>query len=122
MLQRDMNTQQNPSRIPDEQLLADTLRAAGDERTATVRLLALLSEIDARRLYLGVGCSSLFTYCTRVLRLSEHAAYGRIEAARVARAYPVILGMLADGALTLTAVGLVRPHLTPRTIVPCSRR
>jgi hypothetical protein len=35
-------------------------------------LLALLMELDARRLYLGEGCSSLFTYCTQVLHLSEH--------------------------------------------------
>jgi len=30
-------------------------------------------------------------YCTQVLRLSERAAYHRIEAARAARQYPVIL-------------------------------
>ena len=36
--------------------------------------------MDARRLYLAEGCSSLFTYCTEILHLSEHAAYGRIEA------------------------------------------
>ena len=48
-------------------------------------LVASLAEMDARKLYLGEGCSSLFTYCTRVLYLSEYAAYGRIEAARAAR-------------------------------------
>jgi hypothetical protein len=69
-------------------------------------------EVDSRRLYLGEGCSSLFTYCTRVLHLSEHAAYGRIEAARASRRFPRILELLADGALTLTAVGLLAPHLT----------
>ena len=52
---------------------------------ATARLVAALGELDARRLYLGEGYSSLFTYCTQVMRLSEHAAYGRIEAARAAR-------------------------------------
>jgi hypothetical protein len=69
--------------------------------------------MDARRLYLGQGCSSLFVYCTRVLHLSEHAAYGRIEAARVARRFPVVLEMLERGDLTLTAVSLLAPHLTP---------
>src|SRR5439155_14473377 len=47
-----------------------------------------------------------------VLRLSEHAAYGRIEAARAARKFPVILEMLSDGSLNLTTVGLVGRHLT----------
>ena len=42
-------------------------------------------ELDARRLYLREGCSSLFTYCTQVLHLAEGSAYNRIEAARAAR-------------------------------------
>jgi hypothetical protein len=79
---------------------------------ATVELLRLLAELDARRLYLGEGCSSLFSYCTQVLHLSEHAAYHRIEAARAARQFPVVLELLAEGALTLTNLALLRPHLT----------
>jgi hypothetical protein len=47
-----------------------------------------------------------------VLHLTEHAAYGRIEAARAARKFPVILERLHDGTLTLTAVCLLGPHLT----------
>jgi hypothetical protein len=66
------------------ELIEATVTAARDERSATANLLALLAEVDARRLYRGEGGSSLFTYCTQVLRLSEHAAYHRIEAARAA--------------------------------------
>ena len=69
-------------------------------------------ELDARRLYLGDGYSSLFTYCTQALHLAEGAAYNRIEAARVARRFPAILTALEEGALTLTAVRLLAPHLT----------
>ena len=83
-----------------------------NERHATVALIASLAEFDARRLYLREGCSSLFTYCTQVLRLSEHAAYGRIEAARAAWRFPVLLDLLREGAVTLTTVCLVAPHLT----------
>jgi hypothetical protein len=72
--------------------------------------------LDARRLYLGAGCASLFAYCTRVLHLSEHAAYGRIEAARAARRFPSLLEGLAEGELTLTAVGLLAPYLTPENV------
>ena len=107
-----MTTKADIARISDERLLNEVKRAAADERHATAQLIGLLGELDARRLYLGVGCSSLFTYCTQVLQLSEHAAYGRIEAARASRSYPIILDLLADGALTLTAVGLLRSHLT----------
>ena len=75
--------------------------------------IALLAQLDARRLYLGAGCSSLFAYCTQVLHLSEHAAYGRIEAARTANMFPIVLDLLRDGSLTLTAITLLAPHLTP---------
>ena len=49
------------------------------ERQATAALIRCLIEVDARRLYLGEGYSSLFTFCTQSLHLSEHAALGRIE-------------------------------------------
>ena len=98
--------------LSNEALIAEIAGAAGHERHATARLVALLAELDARRLYLEAGCASLFTYCTDVLHLSEHAAYGRIEAARPSRRFPVLLEGLADGSLTLTAVTLLAPHLT----------
>ena len=99
--------------LSDHDLLTTVQRLAGDEQRATAHLVASLAELDARRLYLGEGCSSLFTYCTQGLHLSEHAAYGRIEAARVVRRFPMILERLAGGEVTLTAIGLLASHLTP---------
>lgn len=100
------------STLSDRDLIAEVKRRAGAERIATAALVASLAEMDARRLYLGEGCSSLFTYCTRVLHLSEHAAYGRIEAARAARRFPVVLERLEQGTLTLSNLCLLRSHLT----------
>jgi len=102
----------NITRLSNDDLIANTRRAAANERHATAELVALLAEIEARELYLGLGFSSLFAYCTRVLHLSEEAAYRRIEAARVALRFPVILDRLASGELTLSAVKLLREHLT----------
>ncbi len=101
------------AQLSDPELLARVTQLARREWEATAALIAHLAELDARRLYLAEGCSSLFTYCTQVLHLSEHAAYGRIEAARAVRKFPIILEMLAEGSVTLTAVGLLAPHLTP---------
>ena len=75
-------------------------------------LLVHLGEIDARRLYLREACSSLFAYCTERLHFSEGEAFYRVAAARAAREHAVILEMLADGRLHLTAVALLAPHLT----------
>ncbi len=98
--------------LSDSDLLAELKRLAGCERLAIANLLSALAEFDARRLYLGQGCSSMFTYCTRVLHLAEHAAFNRIEAARAVRRFPIILAMLADGLVHLSGVRLLAPHLT----------
>jgi 5-methylcytosine-specific restriction endonuclease McrA len=112
MLERNMTTIDSLTHLSDEQLVARVQMLANDERRATVSLIATLVEFDARRLYLREGCSSLFTYCTQMLHLSEHAAYGRIEAARAARRFRLLLELLAEGAVTLTTIGLLAPHLT----------
>jgi hypothetical protein len=80
----------HPSSLSDVALLAETVRVAGSERRATADFVALLAEVDSRRLYLGQGYPSLFAWCTGALRLSEPAAYSRITAARAARRYPTI--------------------------------
>jgi 5-methylcytosine-specific restriction endonuclease McrA len=100
-------------RLSDRELLRSVQEAAQAERQSSADLLALLGELDERRLYLGEGCSSLFTYCTQVLRLSEHAAYHRIEVSRLARQFPAVLEMVARGDITLTNAALLKPHLTP---------
>jgi hypothetical protein len=98
--------------LSDDHLVQRVKDLTACERRASVALIRSLVEFDARRLYLREGCSSLFTYCTRVLHLSEGSAYNRIETARVARRFPQVLNALAHGDITLTAVRLLAPHLT----------
>ena len=101
-----------PSHLSDGALIAEVARCARDERHATAQLIAHLAELDARRLYLGAGHSSLFTYCRDVLGLSDDAAYNRVEAARACRLFPGLLEQLVDGSLTVTSVRLLARHLT----------
>jgi len=101
-----------PSSLSEHDLLLETKRVAGVERGATAALLALLAEVDSRESYVRLGFSSLFAYCTSVLRLSEPASYSRITAARKVRRFPEVLSLIGEGALSLTTVGLLAPHLT----------
>jgi hypothetical protein len=100
--------------LSDQDLLAAVVCFADRERGTTGELVAHLAELDARRLYLGAGFSSLFAYCTGMLRLSEHEAYNRIEASRAVRRFPVLLERLGDGSLNLTTIRLLSPHLQPQ--------
>src|SRR5882762_8862242 len=101
------------SALSDQNLLARLETLAGNEREASVELVAHLAVLDSRpALFLAQGYGSLFNYCTRALRLSEDAACNRIEAARACRHFPLILDLLASGSLTLTSVRLLAKHLT----------
>jgi 5-methylcytosine-specific restriction endonuclease McrA len=99
--------------LTDEQLLAQVPILVQRERTATTELIACLAEFDSRQLYRGQGYPSLYDYCTRALHLSEKEAYSRITAARTVQRFGIALNLLADGALTLTNLTLLAPHLTP---------
>src|SRR5438445_12540985 len=100
------------ARLSDRHLLDEAKRLAARERDVTAELVAHLAEIEERGLHHAAGFGSMFEYCRDALQLSEYAAYGRIEAARAARKFPVILEMLADGSLNLTTVG---PTARPRS-------
>lgn len=98
--------------LSDGQLLSEVKRLAAHERQATAQLIGSLAELDARKLYVGLGYSSLFAYCVEALGLTEDATWARIEAARAVQRFPFILERLASGAVTLTAVKLLARHLT----------
>jgi len=99
--------------LSDDELVARVKSLAARERDATALLVAHLAELDTRDVHLRAGYGSLFAYCRDALALSEHEAYNRIEAARAARRFPVILERLAEGSVNLTTVRLLAPHLTP---------
>jgi len=98
--------------LPNAQLLTRVLELVRRGNAVEAELLVHLAEVDARQLYLEEGCSSMFTYCIRVLHFAEGVAYKRIHAARAARSHPQLLEALRSGDLHLTAVGLLAPKLT----------
>lgn len=111
------------SELPDHDLLARIAALAANEREATVELLAHLAALDSRpSLYASEGYGSLFSYCTHVLHLSEDAACARIHVARACRLFPMILDLLASGALSLTSVRRLLDHLTPENHEAVLRR
>ena len=100
-------------RLSDSELIARVKRLAARERRASALLVAHLAELGTRDVHLRAGFSSLFVYCRDALAFSEHEAYNRVEVARAARRFPVILELLAAGSVNLTTVRLLGPHLTP---------
>ena len=96
----------------DDELLRRLSDLLGQSRRDEADLVSHIGEVDSRRLYAREASPSMFAYCTEVLHLSEAEAYLRIAAARASREHPLLLTMLADGRLHLTAIAKLAPHLT----------
>jgi adenosylmethionine-8-amino-7-oxononanoate aminotransferase len=109
----NMNVLATAAALSDHDLLARIDLLATRERETSAELVAHLAALDARpSVYAARGYGSLFAYCTQALRLSEDATCTRIAAARACRRFPVILDLLATGAMTLTSVRLLGKYLT----------
>ncbi|MCH7643777.1 MAG: hypothetical protein IH974_02990 [Myxococcales bacterium] len=102
--------------LSSDQLLARLLELVQRGRELEAELIEHLAEVDARRLYLREGCSSMFAYCVQVLRFAEAVAYKRIAAMRAARRHPEVLIALRNGELHLTAVSLLAPQLAAENV------
>src|SRR5262245_28098870 len=98
--------------ISDEELLAGVAKLVGSYRQVTAALVVHLAEIEERRLHLLAGFSSMFEFCTKCLRLSEGEAFRRIAVAQLARRFPRVYSMLADGSINLSTLVLLRQLLT----------
>src|SRR5438477_6681580 len=91
------------SHLSDRDLLHALMSLVAQDRVTTASLLAHIAEVDERGLYRPAGYPSMHAYCVDELRLSENMTLKRIQAARVARSYPVIFDAIADGSLHLAA-------------------
>jgi hypothetical protein len=97
--------------LGNEQLLAALAGLVRRENDLMSDLLAHLAELDERRLYLDLGFSSLFAYCTEALGFCKSSAGRRIAVARVCRKFPEAFGRVARGELQLSVLSLLAQHL-----------
>ena len=94
--------------LPDQVLLEQTRMLARHEQALQLSVLDHLREIEARRLYLRRGYSSLFDYTVRELRYTEAAAWRRIKAMRLCRETRGVRERLQDGSLNLSNAALLQ--------------
>ena len=88
----------------------------GKEHSATLLVLKYLSEVDTRKLYLGLGYSSLFSFCTARLGYSEGSAQRRIVSARCIREYPEVYQALKTKQVTIVTIALFARVLTKSNV------
>ncbi len=69
------------ARLTDTQLISEVHSLAAGERAASAALIAAIGEVDVRQLYLDLGYSSLFVFCTERLHLTDENHAGVLRAA-----------------------------------------
>jgi 5-methylcytosine-specific restriction endonuclease McrA len=100
------------SRLRDDELVAGLHRLARADRALTARMLVHLGEVDARKLYRERAWPSMFSYLVEELHMTEAEACLRIQSARLGRQFPLIVELIGQSALHLSAIKLLAPHLT----------
>jgi len=94
----------NLKHLNDKTLLSEIKKLVSQELSLTVEVLQHLREIDKRKLYSDLKCSSLFDYCVRELGFSEASAQRRIIASRLIDDIPDLIEKIEKGKLTLTNI------------------
>src|SRR5512132_478911 len=84
---------------------------AGVEHATIIRTLHYINELERRKLFLELGCSSVFDYCVRKLGYSEPGAGRRIQAARCAWRYPELFPLLREHDVSLSTLACIEPIL-----------
>ncbi len=90
--------------ISDRELLSGIRKLSETERRTVLSILVHLVEIDRRKLYLPMGYSSLYEFCTGYLGYSESTAVRRIKVARCLRDFPESYRLLASGKIAMSNV------------------
>jgi HNH endonuclease len=97
--------------VGNDELLAALSVLVRRENDLMADLLAHLAELDERRLYLDLGFTSLFAYCTEALGFCKSSAGRWIAVARVCRKYPEAFARVAVGELQLSVLSLLGQYL-----------
>ncbi|HXH76102.1 MAG TPA: HNH endonuclease [Bacteriovoracaceae bacterium] len=106
----------NLKNIANTTLLKDMLYWADKEREALTHILWRLKEIDERRLYSEIKCSSLYDYCVKVLKYSEAQASRRVSACRLLQQMPEISVQIEKGEINLSQLNQVKNFFTNEDI------
>ena len=101
------NTRTELRTLSNLDLLSNLERLNRRERRINALVLLYLSEIDTRELYLPMGYSSLFDFCTKHLGYTRATAGRRIRAARATAEYPEALEMLRSGEINITTLSMI---------------
>ena len=89
------------------------VQVATEYKRREAELISVLQEVDAGRVYLHFGVTSLYDYCVRILGLSEGIANGLRSVARKSKEIPALQEAIIKGELTVSKAHRIVSVLNP---------
>ena len=95
-----------------DRIHGQALEVSAHYKRAEAELIEILQQVEKHRVFIRRGHSSLFSYVTKELGLSESTAYSLITVARKARQVPELKAEIRSGRMTLSNARRVASVLT----------
>ena len=102
--------------LSDEELVSQIASLCLEGRRLVARLIVHLIEVEDRALDKKSACSSMWAFCTERLRMSEGETSRRLNAAKLVRRFPSVLGRLERGDVHLSALRQLGPYLKEENV------
>jgi 5-methylcytosine-specific restriction endonuclease McrA len=102
--------------LSDEELVSQIASLCLEGRRLVARLIVHLIEVEDRALDKKSACSSMWAFCTERLKMSEGETSRRLNAAKLVRRFPSVLGRLERGDVHLSALRQLGPYLNEGNI------
>jgi len=99
--------------LSDSVLLGQFVELVRQDHEGNANLLRHIDTIERRKIWAKQGHPSMFDFLVTRHHMSESTAGKRIGAARTARRFPVLFGMVARGEIHLSGIHRLKAHLTP---------
>jgi 5-methylcytosine-specific restriction endonuclease McrA len=97
--------------VSDDELVSQLTSLCFEGRRLLARLIVHLMEVEARGLDKKAACSSMWDFCIKRLGMSEGEASRRLNAMKLVRRFPSLLGRIERGEIHLSALKLLSKHL-----------
>lgn len=94
--------------LSHEKLIEQTDTLVKEERRIGLAILHRLAEISRRMLYLELGYSSMFKFCTGHLKYHDSTAYRLLDSMKVLLEIPEIESKIESGALSVSSISKVQ--------------
>ncbi|MEK6658452.1 MAG: hypothetical protein AABY36_02085 [Campylobacterota bacterium] len=101
--------------ITDQKLVDQTIDLVKNEKQFTLLVLKNLQEISERKLYLDYNCSSLFSFCVKILKYSEAESALRVGAMELLAQNKPVEKKIVSGELTLSGAAAIQSFFKEET-------